>query len=194
MRYEECGFMGQYRLILGTPRVERAGAGISDNAAAAMLAGAAGCWQGTDGCQVNVSLIALWPGGTAHTGQRRPPVTPSPAYENGHVLDFEGFPGRWEILESAEETGGERFRTRMQLDERSELPPHVHPKAEESYEVVTGELEVLVGEEWSTVSAGEKRSSRRGRRTRSGTRAPRRSSTCTARRSGSRSSSDGSKR
>jgi mannose-6-phosphate isomerase-like protein (cupin superfamily) len=73
------------------------------------------------------------------------------------ILDFQGFPGRWEILETTEETDGERFKTRMELEERSELPPHVHPTAEESYEVVAGELEVRVGEEWSMVSAGEKR-------------------------------------
>lgn len=73
------------------------------------------------------------------------------------ILDFGGFPGRWEILETAEETDGERFKTRMHLDERSELPPHIHPDAEESYEVLEGELEVQVDGEWSTVSAGEKR-------------------------------------
>jgi quercetin dioxygenase-like cupin family protein len=72
------------------------------------------------------------------------------------VLDHEGFPGRWEILETADETSGERFKTRMELDERGELPPHLHPSAEESYEVVAGELEVQVDGEWTTVSAGEK--------------------------------------
>ena len=77
--------------------------------------------------------------------------------EHESVLDFEGFPGRWEILESTEETGGARFRTRMELDEPSELPVHVHPSAEEIYEVITGELEVRVDGEWSTLSAGEKR-------------------------------------
>ncbi|WP_440990407.1 cupin domain-containing protein [Haloarchaeobius baliensis] len=74
----------------------------------------------------------------------------------GRILDFEGFPGRWEILETAGETGGERFKTRMELEERSELPPHRHPNAEESYEVLDGELEVQVEGEWSTLSAGER--------------------------------------
>ena len=71
------------------------------------------------------------------------------------ILDHEGFPGRWEILETADETGGERFKTRIELDEQGELPPHLHPSAEESYEVIAGELEVQVDGEWSTISAGE---------------------------------------
>ena len=82
---------------------------------------------------------------------------PDGAGTRGRVLDFEGFPGRWEILETAEETGGERFKTRMDLEERSALPPHVHPNAEERYEVVSGELDVQVDGEWSTVAAGEQR-------------------------------------
>lgn len=72
------------------------------------------------------------------------------------VLDFEGFPGRWEILETAEDTDGERFTTRMELGARSKLPVHAHPHAEEQYEVVTGELEVQVDGEWSTLTAGER--------------------------------------
>ena len=72
------------------------------------------------------------------------------------ILDHEGFPGRWEILETAEETGGDRFKTRMELDEPGELPPHRHPAAEESYEVIAGELEVQIDGEWSTVTTGQK--------------------------------------
>ncbi len=84
-------------------------------------------------------------------------MTPASAdADSSRVLDFEGFPGRWVILETADETGGERFKTRMELDEHGELPPHRHPTAEESYEVIDGELEVQVDGEWSTVEAGEK--------------------------------------
>ncbi|MFC7226010.1 cupin domain-containing protein [Salinirubellus salinus] len=82
--------------------------------------------------------------------------TAAEAGERSRVLDFEGFPGRWEILETGEETDGERFTTRMELEERSELPVHAHPHAEEHYEVVAGELEVQVGDEWSTLTAGER--------------------------------------
>nr|WP_254282960.1 cupin domain-containing protein [Halomicroarcula limicola] len=71
------------------------------------------------------------------------------------ILDHEGFPGRWEIIETADETGGKRFKTRIELDERGRLPPHLHPTAEESYQIIAGELEIQVDGEWSTVEAGE---------------------------------------
>lgn len=70
-------------------------------------------------------------------------------------LDFDGFPGKWELLETAAETDGERFKTRMKLAELGELPAHVHPQAEERYEVRSGELDVMVEGEWSTLSAGD---------------------------------------
>jgi mannose-6-phosphate isomerase-like protein (cupin superfamily) len=76
--------------------------------------------------------------------------------DSSRILDHDGFPGRWEILETADETAGERLKTRMQLDEEGELPPHLHPTAEESYEVVAGELDVQIDGEWFTVEAGEK--------------------------------------
>lgn len=71
------------------------------------------------------------------------------------VLDFEGFPGRWEIRKSAADTDGERFETVMVIEERSELPPHAHPSAEESYEVRSGVLSVQVDGEWTELTAGE---------------------------------------
>lgn len=83
-------------------------------------------------------------------------MTSQHGYDPGRVLDFQGFPGRWKILETADETDGDRFKTRMELDEQSELPPHIHPTAEEQYEVIAGELEVQVDGEWSTLSAGER--------------------------------------
>lgn len=72
------------------------------------------------------------------------------------MLDFEGFPGYWEILESTADTDGERFKTRMQIDEAGELPPHKHPLAEESYEILSGTLQVQVEGEWTELTAGEK--------------------------------------
>ncbi|HKJ59464.1 MAG TPA: cupin domain-containing protein [Halobacteriales archaeon] len=71
------------------------------------------------------------------------------------VIDFEGFPGRWEVRKTAEDTDGERFETRMEIEEQSELPPHIHPEAEESYEVLSGVLEVQVDGEWTELTAGE---------------------------------------
>jgi quercetin dioxygenase-like cupin family protein len=75
--------------------------------------------------------------------------------DQDRILDHEGWPGRWEILETADETDGERFKTRMELEEPGELPAHIHPKATESYEVQSGELEVMVEGDWSTLHAGE---------------------------------------
>lgn len=85
------------------------------------------------------------------------PVTRQHDPDTADVLDFEGFPGRWEVLETSQETGGQRFKTRMHLNEQSELPPHVHPTARESYAVTAGELEVQVDGEWATLAAGEER-------------------------------------
>lgn len=76
--------------------------------------------------------------------------------QQDRILDFEGFPGRWEIRKSSAETDGERFETRMEIEAPGELPPHKHPMAEESYEVLSGEVEVQVDGEWTKLSAGEK--------------------------------------
>lgn len=76
--------------------------------------------------------------------------------QDQRILDFEGFPGRWEIRKTAEDTDGERFETRMEVEADGELPPHKHPQAEESYEVLSGALEVQVEGEWTELTAGEK--------------------------------------
>lgn len=75
--------------------------------------------------------------------------------EAERILDFDGFPGRWTIRKSRAESDGERFETRMTIEEPGELPPHKHPTAEESYEVLSGVLEVQVEGEWAELSAGE---------------------------------------
>jgi len=76
----------------------------------------------------------------------------------GRQLDFHpGIPMRWEITRSAEETGGELFEAKNWLDPGMPGPPvHVHPTAEESYEVTEGAIEVFMDGEWSEVRAGEK--------------------------------------
>lgn len=76
--------------------------------------------------------------------------------EQDRILDFEGFPGRWEIRKTAEEIDGDRFETRMEVEEPGQLPPHKHPNAEESYEVLSGTVEVQVDGEWTELTAGEK--------------------------------------
>lgn len=74
------------------------------------------------------------------------------------VLDFGGFPGRWEITRSTAETNGELLEMRFEIESVPEDGPfvHTHPSAEESYEVLSGVLEVYEDGEWMEVPAGEK--------------------------------------
>lgn len=73
------------------------------------------------------------------------------------VLDFGGFPGRWEITESTADTDGEYLEMRFEIETIPEEGPfvHTHPHAEESYEVLDGVLEVEVDGETREVTAGE---------------------------------------
>lgn len=81
-------------------------------------------------------------------------MSSSRATDEGRVLDFDGFPGRWEIRE----TDGDRFETRMVIEETADGSPfvHTHPHATETYEVIDGTLEVYVEGTWETVHAGER--------------------------------------
>jgi mannose-6-phosphate isomerase-like protein (cupin superfamily) len=73
-------------------------------------------------------------------------------------LDFRPGMGMWwEITRSTEDTSGELFEATNWAEPRMPGPPvHVHPTAEESYEVIEGELEVFMNGDWSPVRAGEK--------------------------------------
>ena len=74
-----------------------------------------------------------------------------------NVLDFGGFPGRWEITRSTEDTGGDLLEMQWEIESIPEDGPfvHTHPHAEERYEVLSGVLEVYVDGEWMEVTAGE---------------------------------------
>jgi mannose-6-phosphate isomerase-like protein (cupin superfamily) len=74
------------------------------------------------------------------------------------VLDFRpGWTTRWELTRSAADTGGEMLETINWAGAGTGGPPvHLHPNAEESYEVLEGSLEVLIGNQWRTLRAGEK--------------------------------------
>lgn len=80
--------------------------------------------------------------------------------EQSRILDWGQFPGRWEITQSTEDTNGEYLEMRFEIEgtEGDSPPLHIHPNAEESYEVLSGVLEVNVEGEWSKVVAGEKHS------------------------------------
>lgn len=73
------------------------------------------------------------------------------------VLDFGGFPGRWTIERTAEDTDGEMLQMRFEIESATgDSPPlHIHPNAEESYEVQSGTLDVNVDGDWTEVPAGE---------------------------------------
>ena len=60
-------------------------------------------------------------------------------------LDFRpGLGMRWEITRSTADTSGELFEATNWIEPRMPGPPvHVHPRAEESYEVIEGALEVF---------------------------------------------------
>ena len=74
------------------------------------------------------------------------------------LLDFGGFPGRWEIPKSTADTGGELLEMRFEIETVPEDGSfvHTHPHAEERYEVRSGVLEVYEDGDWMDVSAGEK--------------------------------------
>jgi mannose-6-phosphate isomerase-like protein (cupin superfamily) len=77
--------------------------------------------------------------------------------ERESVLDYGGFPGRWEITESPDDTGSEQLEMRFEIETVPEDGPfvHTHPHAEERYEVRAGTLEVYEDGEWMDVTAGE---------------------------------------
>jgi mannose-6-phosphate isomerase-like protein (cupin superfamily) len=72
-------------------------------------------------------------------------------------LDFHpGMGMRWEITRSTEDTAGALFEATNWIDPDMPGPPvHVHPSAEESYEVIEGALEVFMDGSWRPVRAGE---------------------------------------
>jgi len=72
-------------------------------------------------------------------------------------LDFNpGMEMRWEITRSGADTAGELFEATNWIGPGMAGPPvHVHPTADESYEVIEGALDVCVDGEWRTLRAGE---------------------------------------
>lgn len=62
----------------------------------------------------------------------------------------------YEITRSTAQTGGELLEMTWELPALAWAPgPHVHPQLTEEYEVLEGELEVLVDKDWRTLRAGE---------------------------------------
>jgi len=85
-------------------------------------------------------------------------MTATEQSKRDRFLDWGGFPGKWEITRSTEETNGELLEMRFEIESVPEDGPfiHTHPHAKESYEVLSGVLEVYQDGEWIDVPAGEK--------------------------------------
>jgi mannose-6-phosphate isomerase-like protein (cupin superfamily) len=72
------------------------------------------------------------------------------------IMDFGPMGMSWEVTRTTAESGGEAFEAINVLAPGFGGPPlHLHPKAEESYEVLSGTLDVCVGREWRRLGPGE---------------------------------------
>ncbi len=77
--------------------------------------------------------------------------------EGDRRLDFHpGMAIVWEITRGAADTAGEVFEAINSLDPGMPGPPlHVHPNAEDRFEVTEGAMELCVDGSWTTIRAGE---------------------------------------
>ena len=72
------------------------------------------------------------------------------------TLDFGSMGMTWEITRSTSDTAGKSFEAINILAPGFSGPPlHTHPSAEESYEVLTGMLDVCVDGEWRQLEPGQ---------------------------------------
>jgi mannose-6-phosphate isomerase-like protein (cupin superfamily) len=75
----------------------------------------------------------------------------------GDVFDLSPIGAIFHVRKTAEETDGRSFEMEWELFPRSGgTPVHVHPHATESYEVLTGELDLYVDGVWKRLVAGQK--------------------------------------
>jgi quercetin dioxygenase-like cupin family protein len=76
--------------------------------------------------------------------------------DRDRILDFAPIGMWWEVTRSTADTGGEAFEAVNVLAPGFGGPPlHLHPAAEESYEVVSGTLDVCVDRQWRRLGPGE---------------------------------------
>src|SRR5690606_4579885 len=65
---------------------------------------------------------------------------------------------RYEYLETAKDTGGERVTMKVMLQTKGQLvPDHYHVYQEETFEILSGTLTVLINGKTTKLAAGEKR-------------------------------------
>jgi mannose-6-phosphate isomerase-like protein (cupin superfamily) len=97
---------------------------------------------------------------------RETPPSGEPAVPAGDERQLDFHPGmemRWEITRTTADTAGELFEATNWLGPEMAGPPvHVHPTAEERYEVVEGSLDIFVAGEWRTLRSGESASAPAG--------------------------------
>ena len=76
--------------------------------------------------------------------------------DQNRFLDFASIGMWWEITRSTSDTAGELFEAINVLAPGFAGPPlHIHPFAEESYEVLSGILDVCVGGQWRQLVPGQ---------------------------------------
>jgi len=79
-----------------------------------------------------------------------------PAEDQDRILNFAAIGMWWEITKSTADTGGERFEAINVVAPGFAGPPlHIHPHAEESYQIQTGILDVCLGGEWRQLGPGQ---------------------------------------
>lgn len=72
------------------------------------------------------------------------------------VLDWGSLFGTWTFTHTTTDTNGEYLAARVVVTSPGEGPPlHTHHYAEESYQVLSGTLDVQLGKEWKRIGPGE---------------------------------------
>jgi quercetin dioxygenase-like cupin family protein len=78
------------------------------------------------------------------------------ANDQSRILNFAPMGMWWEITRATSDTGGELFEAINVLAPGFGGPPlHTHPFAEESYDVLSGTLDVCVDGQWRQLAAGQ---------------------------------------
>ena len=84
------------------------------------------------------------------------PTTPNPlivSADAGRCADFGDHRGR--LLVGAESTGGTFALFAMDVDPDGGVPPHVHFREDETFHVLSGRFEFLIGEQTAEIGPGD---------------------------------------
>ena len=77
------------------------------------------------------------------------------AVDPSRVLDWGSLFGKWVFTRTTADTNGAYLEAHVLAPATDGPPLHVHFHAEESYQVLSGTLDVRLGKEWQQVSAGQ---------------------------------------